>query len=386
MNKSVKKIALSLLLALVAIVLCFLGSNIFKTKNEIVAEAASASVTDIKIEADTDQVDPGGTITFTVTITSGQSSDMHWSSINLVFSALDSGTGAPSTTTNADFSLDTTYTPTYSKAGSGYGSNITKVNALGKLTYSYANTTSYISTSDDIYKLGFNFGVGENGGTNLLGADEPIVLSYRLSVSSTASNGVLNFGVSKYNSNMVAYDNADWTNEVLHEADTSAINCNSLSIRIGKASTDATLKSLSVGASSASTAVTIADNMTYANADTGTSFKFKAAVNDSTASMKYCVGTGTPTTALSNDTETSITLDSSGETTVKILVTAEDATTTKTYTLVIKSSYARLSNLAVTINRPASADTVSGMGLQSTFDKDTTSYTVKVPSDNTSVD
>ena len=384
MNKSIKRIALSLLLALVAIVLCILGSNIFKINSETVAEAASASVTDIKIEADKDQVDPGGTITFTVTITSGYGSDMHWSTVSLVMSALDEATGAPSETVNSNFTLDTTYKPTGSKSDSGYGSNITKVNALGRLVYSYTDTTCYLD-SPDVYKKGFNFGVGENGGSTLLAASEPIVLTYRLNVSSTASNGVLKFGVSKYNTNLVAYNNDDLDNEVLHEADTSAINCNTLSLRIGKASTDATLKSLSVGTTSATTAVTIADSMTHVKADAGTSFKFKAAANDAAATMKYCVGTGTPTTALTNDTETSITLDSSGETTLKILVTAEDAST-KTYTLVIKSSYARLSNLAVAINRPASAASVSGMGLQGTFAQETVSYTVKVPSDNTSVD
>ncbi|MGN0823780.1 MAG: beta strand repeat-containing protein [Candidatus Coproplasma sp.] len=380
MNKSIKKIALSLLLALTAIVLCVLGSNIFNNKS-LSADAASASVTDVVVTADKTNAEADETITFTITITSGFGSDMHWSALSFVVSPLGSD-GLPS-----DNNKYFKWNSTYGSLGTGNESNIIVWNDEGYYEYTYDDYSNYQDGSNQA-KKGFNVSLVENDDSYTFPANTPIVIKYQVTVASDAPNSIgnLSFGVAALNSNAIQYNNSSSSNAVTHRAAEGGINCTPAVIRIGKVSSDATLKSLSVGASSASTAVTIADSMTYVNADTGTSFKFKAAVNDSTASMKYCVGTGTPTTALTNDTETSITLDSSGETTLKILVTAEDTTTTKTYTLAIKSSYARLSALAVTINRPASADAVSGMGLQSTFDKDTTSYTVKVPSDNTSVE
>lgn len=377
MNKSIKKIAFSLLLALVAIVVCVLGSNIFSYKS-LSADAASSSVTDVVVTADKTNAEAGETITFTVTITPEQSASFSWTTISLTISPMNSS-GAVSDN-NKYFSLDETF------GTSGIESNLLEWDdSIGDYKYTYYNNSNYQNGTAASQKgLLISFAQRD---TYLLPANEVVTIKYKVKVASDTPNGVgnLSFGVAKLNANAVQYNDSTGANPVDHVAATGGINCTSATVRIGKVSSDKTLKSLSVGTTSATTAVTIADSMTHVKADAGTSFKFKAAANDAAATMKYCVGTGTPTTALTNDTETSITLDSSGETTLKILVTAEDAST-KTYTLVIKSSYARLSNLAVAINRPASAASVSGMGLQGTFAQETVSYTVKVPSDNTSVD
>lgn len=374
MIKSIKKIAFSILLSILAVLLCIFGSNLFGGKTTIEANAASATVTDVKIESDVTKVEAGGTINFTITITSGQSAGLIWKAVSLTINPFSSGTVAPQYVDY--FELDTSF------GTNGIDSNIMVYNSdEGYYEYDYYDNTCYKTVGDDEEK-GFLISYASGDVDYGFPANTPIVVKYRLKVKSNAPDGIgdLEFKVASINANVVQYNNDVGTNKIEHRASSGGINCTSTTIKVGKESSDNTLKSLHVGATGATESVTIADSMNYVNAGTSTSFKFKAVVNDAKSTMKYCVGSGTPSTALTSGAETGITLDSSGETTVSILVTAEDKST-KTYTLTIKSSHARLSALAVNIGGSA---VTSGMGMQSTFNGEKFTYPVKVPSDYTS--
>lgn len=385
MKKTIKKNILIVFIAVAAIVLGVLGLSLRPTESKITAEAASTSVTDVNITADKTIAGPGDTIKFTVKITSsGLSNDMLWFAVSFWISPLDAN-GVPSYDYSKYFSLDTNY----GDDNCGYTANILEYSEeYGDYVYSYIDTSNYQANSSTKEQNGFLISLSLLGDYPME-ASEAIEFSYWIKVSSDAPNlGNIKFGVYQSTFSTVNYidENRSTSSVVTHYVNSGLNTCNSVTLRIGTISSDATLKSLEVGHTSATNVVTVDDSMTYGDAETGSTIKIKPTVNDSAATIKYCVGaTATPTLDMTSGAETTINLDSSGETTVKFLVTAENGAT-KTYTLVIKSSYARLERLAVEVKRPTDAPAVTGVGLQSTFDKDTENYSVRVTGDYTSVE
>lgn len=381
MIKSIKKIVFSILLSILAVLLCVLGSNIFGGKTTIEANAASSSVTDVKVAADKTKIEAGQTVKFTITVTSGRSSSEFWQSVAFVLALCDSnGNALSSETISENFELDT------SIPEDDYGEDGIFHKTLYDVdqAYKYIEASAFLPSEGGIsIQYGYMNFSGNMG--DVIPANIPIVVEVYLKLKASASEGIGNMTlkVLPTGSNTVSFNTPpSYTNEVTHSAANGGITTTCPTIKVGKESTDATLKTLHVGTTAATESVTVSENMSYVNAAESTAFKFKAVVNDAKSTMKYCVGSGTPSTTLASGTETSITLDTSGETIVKILVTAEDTTSTETYTLTIKSSLARLSALSVNISGSAAS---TKMGMQDTFNKETTAYDVNVPSDYTSL-
>lgn len=392
MKKSVKRIALSLLLVLAAIVCCIFGAHSFNSGSNMTAEAASATQTEVKIETDKDMVAPGETITFTITITSGQSLD--WNSISLFISPLKDfdageGAGALAKTVSQYFELDETYSDELIE-DNHYITNIWEFSEEeGDFLYTYdTGSSSYQNQANDKSQRGFLISVGLVDAFPMP-ANKPVTFSYRLKLKDNApSLGMVDFGLFNLASNKVAYSNGFALASVTHSVRGGNLSFNTKKIRIGNVSHDADLKTLNAGHGTASDDITVAESMSYVSTSADkTNFKLIPTA-DSTAKIEYGSGASNPTvnkTANSGDTLT-IPLDDSGETVVKFKITAEDETTVKNYTLTIKSSYARLSALTSSIVRPSSGPAVSGTALNPTFAEGTFEYTMKVPSDFQSVD
>lgn len=360
MLKTFKKF-FSLLLFSAFVILSVYGISLLKDNNDISANAATATTTAV-ITSDKEMVGPGEEVTVTVTLTSTLT-DATWGSFDFYFSEVDPDTGK-GVSTNSQYLSLVSYTFNLKDIGT------------------WQDSCAYMDNPTSASKAGMHISWAWREGQTTP-VTQAAVISVTLKVSEDAGSiGTLTFGIGTANTNKIALATGGTsTSEAF-----SAIKPNTVSIRLGTISSDATLKSLEVGHTSATNEVTVDDSMTYGDAETGSTIKIKPTVNDSAATIKYCEGaTATPTLDMTSGAETTISLDSSGETTVKFLVTAENGAT-KTYTLVIKSSYARLERLAVEVKRPTDAPAVTGVGLQSTFDKDTENYSVLVTGDYTSVE
>lgn len=392
MKRTLKKVVSSLLLLLGAIVLCISGINLANRLNTKSAGAEDRPTT-VTITSDKDTVKPGEVITITGRVSTTLPGV--WSAVAFNIAPLsESGerlTGdaaisqyfefcktefdSPDYEFGAGFSDDTVYTPIVkddflNSAGAAY------------IGFGPAMDAVYIPTSTD-----FTFS---------------LKIKYKSDAPATIGN--IKFGIAPIAANNIVVNNnntltkhqADQKTRINNKLQSGASPCmtiNLASIYVGEISANATLASLSVGHGSASNSVTIPTTpatsieMTYNDTQTGndnrTNFKFKPTVSDSKSTIKYCVGSsGTPTSSVNSNTEVTIpTLDSSGETIVKFLVTAESGAT-QNYTLKIVSGYARLSALSANISSP---NTSSKIGMQGTFNKDTYNYTVNVPNDYTSV-
>lgn len=392
MKSSFKKIASTVLFFITAVILCVVGASFFRG-GKSVAQAAAPAKTTVKIEYSLENSDhtaksgtiagPGDYIVFNLTITSDQTDESsRWNAVDFTVAVLDEN-GMFKDGVADKFTLDTSYKDDNNNK-KNFKSNLFRKEYSDDdedyvFVFDYYDNTRY-QNSD--YKKGFNISVAEN--KKPMKANEPISISYRLKVNDGANLGNLTFGIPSSSASSVQYK--DSSNTYLHTADVGTLVSNSVQLKIGTVSSDATLKSLHVGETAATESVTVADSMNYTYTATAKTIKIKPTLNDSAAKgIKYSVGaSSTPSSDITSGSEQTINLDSSGTTVVKFLVTAENDAT-KPYTLTIVSGYARLASLAVTVNRPSGVETVTDLGLKTTFNKDTKTYDVKVTSDCTDV-
>ncbi len=390
MKRSIKKIALSLLLALGAIVLCVFGNSFLNGKNTITADAASTP-TVVTITADKTSIEPGDTITISGTVTTTLSGT--WSAFGFNIAPLsESGeklTGDAAVNQYFEFCMADEWTYDYE-----FGSDFTED------SYSFIVRDDFSQSAGAAY-----IGFGPQLGATLVSTSTNFTFKLKIKYKSDAPEklGNLKFGIAPIVGNYVTI--VDGSTSTKHTANQETrvnnkkqsgvgdcMTINLASIMVGAA--NASLSNIKVGHVTASTAVTIPSTagtnieMVYNDDGTGndnrTNFKVIPTVSDATSTIKYGVGaSSSATTNIANNGTISIpTLDSSGETIVKFLVTAAGGAATQNYTLKIVSGYARLKTLTVT-----TAPTYTGMGLTAAnFNQNTFEYTVKVPSDYTSVD
>lgn len=358
MKKSVKRIALSFLIAVMAIVCCVIGANAFRGDRKIIASAATA--TTAIIVSDKDTVGPGETFTITLKITSTYS-DAQWSSFSFVFGEIDElGKG---TDTNAEY--------------------LSLVSFTHNLKGTWLDTSSYKSTASSPSKVGMNVGLSFDASSAIKAmTSDPVELKFTLKVSESAGSiGKLVFGIGSAATNKLNFI----PNGGISTAETfKAIAPNTLEIKLGTISHDADLKSLNVGHGTPSDSITVAESMTYTSmSDNTANFKVKP-VTDSSATILYgsAATNPTPNQSVTSGTELTIPLESGGVTVIKFKITAEDGTTTKDYVLTVTSGYARLNALTIAQVGGTSVNNA----VDPAFVKDGTAYTVKVASDYTSVE
>lgn len=328
-----------------AIALCVFGCLIIKNDG-ISAMAADAPIT-IKVKTDKSTMDKGDNIELTLTITSSVSGK--WENFNLYLAPLDGEDLADATTAKyfkmikAEWDEDTIDPFDYNmddadRFSSGQGIFLSLSNSLDPRT----DMEYYVDASEPIV----------------------IKLTIGMSDSYTGSESVGNvrFGIGKSPSNLVSIRNG--TSATTYRAfvtgsDPTVVMEEYASVFVGSVSSDATLKSVKTGFGTASTEVTsIEDTMTVkVDGATLTDYKVSVEPNHEKAKVYYEVGgTASKTSSpAASGADLPITLSSTGTTTVSFYVVAEDEMinpdnpTTHTYTLEIKSSYARLDMSQTTV-------------------------------------
>lgn len=358
MKKSVKRIALSFLLAVMAIVCCVFGASSFRSDSGFIAEAVTIpTCTTAVITADKNVVGPGENVTIKVKLTS--TSSENWGAIGFVFGEVDPDTGK-GVATNAQY--------------------LSYVSHTHNLT-GYRDDSTYVPTHLTASKVGMSVQIAYVNGAKKP-ASEFVEISLTLKVAEDAGSiGKLVFGIGIANSNKISYDMSDGsTGDDLMKN----IKPNTVEIKLGTISHDADLKSLNVGHGTPSDSITVAESMTYTSmSDNTANFKVKP-VTDSSATILYgsAATNPTPNQSVTSGTELTIPLESGGVTVIKFKITAEDGTTTKDYVLTVTSGYARLNALTIAQVGGTSVDNA----VDPAFVKDGTAYTVKVASDYTSVE
>lgn len=246
--------------------------------------------------------------------------------------------------------------------------------------------------SDEFKTSGMNrlqLVVATNAKNNQKPANEDIVMKVNIAVDATFTGKSITFGLIQDEvENIITVDDGGVARTIATMPSRKAVGTMAFTpTTIGATvqSSDATLKSLEAGHNGATTTysgATLTDNIAMtSNSAVVNNFKVIPTVNDSQATVKVGVGTATPTLVTSG-TGTTVSLDSTGVTTIKTIVTAGDGTT-KTYTITVTSSYVRLGSADIKVNRSSGTENAT---VSPVFDKDTDIYTVSIPSDATSVD
>jgi len=162
--------------------------------------------------------------------------------------------------------------------------------------------------------------------------------------------------------------------------------------RLATLASDANLTNLTIAKTSSSWVVSSTllnqnspSTSTYTITNAGNYIKVTPTLSDTNAT--YVIKNGS--TTVSTNSSANITVSSSGYTTVTVVVTAQNGTTTKTYTARVYSSTAGSSNAdlsALKVSTSSSSTSSSYLvDLYPTFDNDTTTYSLYVPNDTTKV-
>lgn len=382
MKKAIKKSILAVLVATLTFLCVVLGGILFKTSVDDKGAFAKEVMSDVALSADTTNLVAGSQITITAVLTTKRTGTT-WSSFDLSLGPISADGKSfdlnaakclsVATEYNEDEDMDVpliSYAWSNGKWPSSYntGASSDKLQTQGHVRISVYYEKNTVKQTTDYPTVTITLNVG---------AGCPSNMTFGLK-NNTPEDG-FSFGTG----------GLDATDSPSGSTSTGLISYNNLTFGSRPASTDATLTSLEVGHATPSqtyTGATLTDSMTYtSNSAVINNFKVKPTATDAGATIKVGVG-ATANIDVASGAETTLTLDNTGQTTITVLVTAEDKTTTKTYTLTVTSSYVRLNTVTVTTTRPSGAPSgVTKNGLQGTFDKENETHNIYVPSDATNV-
>ena len=371
MKKSIKRISTTILLFIMAVVLCIAGGLFIRSDGATVV--AAEAPTKITFSTEAKAIAPGEKMTLEMVISTSEAGT--WESIGLSFAPLLADGSKADATICQYLELDLSDED------------------------SICDNTDVKNNYTLIYNDNFSAGTGAQVNCVIdMGAD-PVATStslkftFDVKLKADAPDNIKNvtFGIAPLKANVVSFKDPSGVS-VKHQGDQKVyknnkvdrdfvgdcMSWNTVVIYVGVISSDNSLKSLEGGIDAGSkTSITVADSMTATAAGSGHAYVLNAVVNDTGATLKWGVGS-TATTAVDSGTDFNVTLDNSGETTVTIEVTAEDASK-KNYTIVITSSYAALDLTAANVTLNGSQ---GSFGLDNT-DNTTLAHVINIPSDCT---
>ncbi|MDE6585765.1 MAG: cadherin-like beta sandwich domain-containing protein [Clostridia bacterium] len=380
---TIKKSLLAIFIAAVTFVSVAFFGMAFQTSGSNKSASAIDVMSDVKIETDTDELVPGGTVTLTITLSSKRK-DLAWSSIDLFIGPVTAD-GKYDKTAAKDFCVDYTL----DKKGNRVHKMVWSDN-VDPEEYDTSTTHDELETSG-YFKLGLSLNSMGAGGEWLVASGDEIVITVPIRVSSTFSGSNVTFGITNSGDNQIMF-----TDEAGYEPTDSAsgyedglLSCTPVKFGGREANTVGELASLGASDGLVSKSYSGDDLKTTMTFTSGSEnlnnvFVLHPKWTDGSTGAKIEIN-GTEVT---NDTDATFSLSNTGETTFNIIVTAEDKTTKKTYTLVVTSSYVRLDDVEVSVTSPTTGVTYIGYQKGDTttsFDKDTFTYKIYVPSDSSSI-
>lgn len=239
---------------------------------------------------------------------------------------------------------------------------------------------------------------------NLKPASEDFTLSVKLKLKNDLTSGtVIKFATDKQTYTeafFVEYEDTDhapftlWLNpdDNLNNEIDGEFTANDVTITVREKSKDNTLSSLKVRTTDTNEVsypkegeTSVADSITFDHTDSAvlSSVNITPTVSNKHATIYMAAGSTAPEQKDENKVESgkAISIDlSSGVRTVTILVVAEN-NDTKTYTVTVIDKYVALSDLKIEVGTATDGVTKIGLGENVTFNPETLTYTVDVPSD-----
>ncbi len=360
--------------------LALFANNIIPDVNAPLTAEAAGGESNVTITADKTSVSKGGTIDLTITFTSTRAGAV-WATATLFVGPLNAS-GVLDTTLNQYLSLEGTAT--------GYDNEFVEKNykfsAVDKFKVSSGQGAGYLNISVSAQSIYID---------TLVPVTKPIVLKLKLKVSEDLPSDIttINIGSRVAKTNKVTTMVQDGQQIADVAAGATAVQGtlsieNNASTSVKEAGNDATLQALKLGgtAGTLSAVSAIADSMNWKGELAQGSVIVSPTAND--ANAKITVGTtANPTASVTSGGNSSPISLTNGQGTVYIKVTAEDGTTTKTYSVAVKNTYARLDGNVTDISTNSSTTGTKNAGFTANgkkFNDNTNAEQIyNVPSDAT---
>lgn len=357
-----KRVWLIVLIAFFVVCTLLFGTQIKSNVTDPTAVAADG--TTVTIEADKTDVVPGDTVALTIKLKNTRT-DQSWFNVAVRLGPVNT----------ADMK-----TPLSTEIGQHLSATVPMFQDMSLYSrYNNQSSVDFVNTST--IRRGIYLSCSDLG-SNPLKCDNELVFTTSLTIKETIDVSSFTLGVQVYNQNYTQVYLPP-SGQKIKDMATTTLSANTVTFNLGVASDDATLSGLKVGHDTANQNAipALADEMTYNTSSANRTLKVQPTANDAGATIK--IGTGSAanaTTAVASGATADVTL-TGGTTDVYMVVTAADGTTTKTYKLTVNSGYARLQNVNVSTNS-AIRPPKNGLGTV-TFNPETATYTVFVPSDAT---
>ncbi|MGN1060535.1 MAG: hypothetical protein ACI4QN_02265 [Candidatus Coproplasma sp.] len=382
MKKVFNKTFAAIMLAIVMVLALF--SGLFFVGHGEVAQADGGAM-DIKFETDNKVFSKGKKFDVTVTLTPNIV-NCNFSGLSLRVGALNPDKSGYDATMCSQLTISSPIIPLVDKPDIyGDWSDLCPINInedLALAGFDSSSSTWYNGSSAGNALLS----VSSTTDSVPYSSDNTIQFKFAITIgSSVTDNTTFTFGISETNNNQIGYTNASTNAKQYYTADnTSDISVEPLTFTVREPKTDNNLSTIKAGQGKTDSElqdVTITDGST----------DLEITIKDPTEPF-YILPTasdaeGATITVKTSDTDTGtevnsgekIEIDIPTDGKISIIVTAEDGTS-KTYTLNVTLVGATLSALTATSDTKVTGATE---GVQETFDSQTLSYTVIVPSDAT---
>lgn len=351
------------------------------------AIAAETPTTVVTLSADKTTLLPGDTFTVQVNIKSARenSSQYNWHAISMGLGVITAGED-PAT-------FDVPFGKKLSVEKDSEEELLISSNfGRGYASSSYAVTNDATRAERGIVLLSYGRGTSGDAVQSTTEANLTVTLKLSADVDTTVTG--FKMGIIRSTYDFVTYANKDNPSERPRDnaTDNTKYSINELDITVRHPSSDNTLSSVAVGTKAenvqtytSTSTPPLADTMSYDYAEAAvlSSVNITPTANNEYATIYMAAGSTAPEQTEANLVESgkekSIAL-TSGIRTVTILVKAETGDT-KTYTITIVDKYVALSDLKIEVGTKTDGVTKIGLGEDVTFNPETLSYTVDVPSD-----